>query len=267
MIKLFLGISLWAVVFMATTPLTVKADTVAFFYALDKDLETLKAEAQPARQPLKVGSRSLQPLSLGAHRIYAVKMGSGVVETATSAQALLARVKCDAVFSVGPVGGIADTLPVGSWHEVAAVTAYQKGSWTQTGFQISDHAEWALTNSLTTNLPVLFQNLGRIKIASGEIFVASDSFRTQLRQTSGAAAVDMNLFGLLTVCADHQLPVHCWRVVSDHADNRASEDFKKFVADYDGAGGKAIAQIIKNLPANPNAPASYPNLKKHLSGS
>jgi nucleoside phosphorylase len=95
--------------------------------------------------------------------------------------------------------------------------------------------------------------------------VASDSYRTQLHETTGTDAVDMNLFGLLTVCADHQVPVHCWRIVSDRADDNASEDFKKFVATYDGAGGKAVAEIIASLPANPNSPESYPHLEKILS--
>jgi hypothetical protein len=39
----------------------------------------------------------------------------------------------------------------------------------------------------------------------------------------------------------------------------------KFVVAYDGAGGKAVAEIIKNLPANPNSPAAYPNLNNLLS--
>ena len=241
------------------------ADTVAFFYALDKDLETLKVEAQLAGQSLKIGGRGVQTLSLGAHRIYAVKMGSGAVETAASAQALLARIKCDEAFSVGPVGGIADKLEIGTWHNVTAATAYQKGSRTKTGFQLSGGAEWKLTNSPPTNLPALFQKLDGIQIASGEIFVASDNYRVQLHETTKADAVDMNLFGLLTVCADHKLPVCCWRIVSDHADDNASEDFRKFVANYDGAGGKAVAEVIKNLPANPNSPDSYPNLRKILS--
>lgn len=97
------------------------------------------------------------------------------------------------------------------------------------------------------------------------MFIASDNFRAQLPDTTGCDAVDMNLFGLLTVCNDHHLPLTCWRMVSDKADDNASEDFRKFVGSYDGAGGKAIAELISNLPANPNSPESYPNLNKALS--
>jgi len=244
-----------------------RADTIAFFYALDSDFQALKREAQPVGQPLKVGTRSIAALQISAHRVYAVKMGSGAVETATSVQALLARVRCDAAFSVGPVGGLSDKLKAGSWSRVAEVVCYQKGSWTKTGFQLSPSSVVSLrSNALdTVSLPEPFRALGTIKVASGEVFIASDSYRTQLRESTGADAVDMNLFGLVTVCADYRLPLVCWRVVSDRADDNASENFRRFVAGYDGAGGKAVAQIIKTLPVNPNSPMAYPNLQKALS--
>lgn len=247
--------------------LSAKADAIAFFYALDADFQTLKAAAQPVGQPLKVGSRSIAVLQIASHRVYAVKMGSGAVETAASTQALLARVRCDMAFSVGPVGAISDTIKTGAWYRVSEAVSYQKGSWTKAGFQSSPAAALKLDGSngpTFTNLPALFTNVPPLKIASGEIFVASDSYRTQLHETTGADAVDMNLFGLLTVCADQQVPVHCWRIASDRADDNASEDFKKFVAACDGAGGKAVAELIKTLPANPNSPESYPNLKRLL---
>ena len=247
---------------------SLHADTIAFFYALEKDLETLKAGTPPAGQPLKVGSRSIAALQLGSHRVYAVKMGSGAVETAASAQALLARVRCDAAFSTGPVGAISDSVKTGAWHRVTGIVCYQKGSWSKNGFQFSANAAISLTNNFATvtNPPPLFRDLKTITVASGEMFVAADSFRAQLRDLTAADVVDMNLFGLATVCADHQLPLTCWRVASDRADDHAGEDFRKFVSTYDGAGGKAVAEIIKNLPANPNSPDSYPNLKKLLSG-
>jgi adenosylhomocysteine nucleosidase len=245
-----------------------RCDTLAFFYALDQDFQTLKAEAQTASQPLKVGSRTIPVLQLHSHRVYAVKMGSGAVETAASVQALLARIQCDAAFSVGPVGALSDKLKVGSWYRVAEVVSYQKGSWTKAGFQLSPNSSVKLNFAHQENLkvPALFAEARTIKVASGEIFVASDDYRAQLRESAEAEAVDMNLFGLVSVCADHRLPLVCWRVVSDRASNSASEDFRSFVASYRGEGGKAAAELITSLAPNPNSPQSYPNLNKYLSG-
>jgi nucleoside phosphorylase len=243
----------------------LKAETMAFFYALDADYQSLRDAAQPARQSLKVGSRNIAVLELGPHRIYAVKMGSGAVETAASAQALLARVQCDLAFSVGPVGALSDSTATGTWYRVSEVVSYQKGTWSKVGFESAPSAVTRPNSDLARlNLPDVLTNTPAIKVASGEIFVASDHYRTQLHQTTGAEAVDMNLFGLLTVCADHQVPVYAWRIASDRADDHASEEFRKFVATYDGAGGKAVAEIIQNLPANPDSPESYPNLKQLL---
>lgn len=241
------------------------ADTIAFFYALDKDFDAFKSQAQPVGQSLKVGSRTIPVFLLNSHRVYVIKMKAGAVETAASAQALLARVHCDAAFSVGPIGDLSDKLEVGTWRQVGEIIGYQKGSWTQAGFQISTDADWKLTNAPPKCLPALFEKSGSIKIASGEIFVASNDYREQLRAITGADAVDMNLFGLATVCEDYKLPLFCWRIVSDHANNNANDDFKKFVANYNGVGGRAIAEIISQLPANLNSPESYPNLRKILS--
>jgi nucleoside phosphorylase len=250
--------------FICLLAVSTQADTIAFCYALDKDFQTLKAGARSIGQPSKVGCHSLAVLQIASHRVYAVKMGSGAVETATSVQALLARVPCDRAFSVGPVGAISDQIQTGRWYRVESIVCYQKGSWTKTGFQLSANANLTNNSTSPTNLPRLFQNIKGITVASGEIFVASDNYRDVLRETTGAEAVDMNLFGLTTVCAEHHLPLTSWRVVSDHADNNASEDFKKFVANYDGAGGKAVAEIIKHLPANLNSPSAYPNINKIL---
>ena len=243
----------------------VRADDVAFFYALDADFGALQKQGSVLRQPVKIGQRAVQVLSLGKHKVYAIKMGSGAVETATSAQALIARFRCDRAYSLGPVGGLADTLPVGSWHWVKQATAYQRGSWTTSGFQLN---KAAIINfdlpAQSGDLPELFRNAGPITVASGEIFVNSNSYREQLRETSGAEAVDMNLFGLTTVCADHRIPLVNWRIISDKADDNAGEDFRKFTESYKGEGGTALAELIKNLPPNPNSPQSYPELEKLL---
>ncbi len=250
---------------LALHPLRGSSETIAFFYALDQDFQTLKTNCTPAGAPLKIGSRNIASLQLDTHRVYAVKMGSGAVETAASAQALLALIRCDMAFSVGPVGALSDALSVGSWHTVTNVVAYQKGAWTPNGFQASPISPMVSeTNVMALNLPALFTTNTSITVASGEMFVASSSQRQQLHESTGADAVDMNLFGLTTVCADHRVPLFCWRIASDKADDNASEAFKKFVASYDGAGGQAVAGIIATLPANSNSPAAYPNLLKAL---
>ena len=90
----------------------------------------------------------------------------------------------------------------------------------------------------------------------------STSQRARLASETGAQCVDMNLFGLASACAEHRVPLVCWRIVSDRADDRAGEDFKAFTTQYDGAGGRLLAGTIRKLPPNPNSAASYPALRE-----
>ena len=103
------------------------------------------------------------------------------------------------------------------------------------------------------------------------MFIASEQFRKELQEKTQAQAVDMNLFGLLSALESYSsaygLPHIALRVVSDDADDSAAQDFKKFVTNYKGMGGAIVAQLITNLPSNPNSPDTYPALKKLLKPS
>jgi adenosylhomocysteine nucleosidase len=245
-----------------------QADNVAFFYALDTDLQALKLSTREIGQPLAVGSRRIHRLSLGPHTIYSVKMGSGSVETAASAQALLSRFYCDWAFSLGPAGALSDDLETGRWYRVNRVVAWQRGTTRVTGMSLSEFSTWETDwIPFPADVPSpLFQSNAAVSVASGEMFVASTSERERIRATTEADAVDMNSFGLALVCADHGVPLFAWKIISDRADENAPGDFRTFVAGYKGEGGKALAEIIAALPANPRDPASYPAIEKLLRG-
>ena len=252
------------VTFTFSWPFPATADTIAFFYALDADLQGLKTVASELGQSASVGTRSIQRLRLGSHTIYAVKMGSGAVETAASAQALLARNRCDWAFSLGPAGALADTIETGRWYRVTQVIAWQHGS--SASMDSSGSPSW---DSDWSRLPVTIrpsplETTSTISVASGEQFISTTGDRDRLQAITQADAVDMNSYGLSLVCADHGIPLFSWKVVSDRADEEASATFSNFIASYSGEGGKALAGIIQALPANPDDPASYPAIQEML---
>jgi adenosylhomocysteine nucleosidase len=240
------------------------ADNIAFFYALDQDFAVFEKQSASARQLVKIGSREISILTFGSNTIYAVKMGSGSVETAVSVQGLLARFRCDLAISLGPVGSLNDEIKIGEWVRPHFVTAYQHGSQSSLGFQLAKNSVFTLffPPSFTSIIPRSWREVKSVKIASGEIFVNSNKFRTVLANQSQADAVDMNLFGLQAVLQDHQIPHAAWRIVSDRADNTAGEDFRNFVQNYHGEGGLLVMELIKALPPNPNSPQSYDNIRK-----
>ena len=250
--------------FLLVHPIAATGDVIAFFYALDADLQGLKAFAQELGQSASVGTRSIQRLRLGSHTIHAVKMGSGAVETAASAQALLTRNRCDWAFSLGPAGALDESVSIGCWYRVDRIIAWQHGS--SGSASPSDFPSWGTDWSKlpATNVPPPLGTASNLVVASGEQFISTSGDRDRLQALSQADAVDMNGYGLALVCADHGVPLFSWKVVSDGADEKASETFKAFIATYSGEGGKALAEVIRSLPPNPNDPNSYPAIEKAL---
>ena len=261
-----LSAAIQALVFalLAVLPASSRGDTIAFFYALDADLHGLQTAAQELGQSAAVGTRSIQRLRLGSHTIHAVKMGSGAVETAASAQALLARNRCDWAFSLGPAGALAENINTGCWYGVGRVVAWQHGS--SSSASPDDFPSWVTDwSKLTaTNVPAPLATASNLVVASGEQFISTTGDRDRLQALTEADAVDMNGYGLALVCADHGVPLFSWKVVSDRADEEASETFKAFIAAYSGEGGKALAEIVRSLPPNPDDPTSYPAIEKAL---
>lgn len=246
----------WLLAASAMT-LGVRADTVGFIYALDADLQGLKTQAREMGQSVNVGTRSIQRLRLDAHTVYAIKMRSGAVETAASAQALLSRFRCDWAFSLGPAGALSEALETGRWYRVELVAAWPRGqtapSW---------RTEWS--RFPVADVPSPRETTSSLSVASGELFISTPGERDRVRALSQADAVDMNGFGLALVCADHGVPLFAWKIISDRADENASETFRAFVAGYAEEGGRALAEIIRALSADPNDPASYPAIDKLL---
>ena len=248
---------------------TAFARTIALFYALESDRKTLEEKSHVIGDPIRIGGHVVEHLKIGGDDLYAMKMGSGPVETAISATLLLTKFRCDMAFSIGPAGALRNDLQIGSWYEVASVICYQKGSWNKSTFQINDAMKLGHADDLPVDVgvkfPVLFEHTAKIVVASGEIFVASTTYRDQLCTTTGADAVEMNLFGLQLACHDQHVPLRSWRIISDHADDLAGDAFKKFVSAYQGEAGAALAELIARLPPDANSPSSYPELTHRLS--
>lgn len=243
-----------------------RTDNIALFYALDVDLAEFKKTAQELGQPAMLGSRAVHRLQIAHHTVYAVRMGSGAVSSAASAQALLTRFRCDWAFSLGPAGALSDDLGIGTWHRIANVIAWQRGTGGAGGFQLAKDSSWVFTWSppMASNVPASLATTSFIALASGEAFIASEQDRTRIRETTSAVAVDMNTFGLALVCEEQQVPLFVWRIISDHADEKASEDFRVFATSYNGSGGLAIAKYIWQMPSNTNAASSYSAIQKYL---
>ena len=90
--------------------------------------------------------------------------------------------------------------------------------------------------------------------------------RDRIAADSGARAVEMNAQGLVSAVAGRPVKVLILRVISDHADESAEQDFSAFLQQYDGRGGALVYEIVKAMPAAASEAGSHESLKKLLDG-
>lgn len=231
---------------------------IAYFYALDKDGTLFTKEAGPPLRTFSVRGTAIREFSFKGHTIFLVKMGSGCVNTALNAQALLATKPCDHVISTGPVGALDGSLDPGSWHLVEKVVPWQSGA--QRG-EIFAVAESMIVSGVDSE-----RIDSSISVASGETFIASTEARDSLEQATGCQAVDMNMFGLISALKGfHGKQAH-YRVISDRADDEAGKAFLEFTNAYSGEGVQHVFRWIESLPIDKTSPANHPALNSILRG-
>lgn len=256
--KIFLAVIFSSAVLEKISPL--HAETVAVLYALEADMRELRG-GRPSSAST-INGTPVQMLSIGGKRVIAAQMGAGAVETAVNATNVFSKFPVDLAISIGPAGSIGDSAEKGSITLVSRVVGYQRGTWEREGWGLASAAERSIAPfDEIHRWPV---PLADAAIASGEAFVARNDIREQIHRETGAEIVDMNSFGLAVAAERAKVPLVIVKIVSDAANTSAAEDFKKFVADYDGRLGRETAQFIEALPIPPESPDAYDEIRSLL---
>ncbi len=243
----------------------LSAGTVAWFYALDADKVELERVIGKPLRSVQSGDCSMHEYQVGPHRLVAAKMGSGCVNTTNTVATVMALNAVDRVISTGPAGGLTDAIQVGRWLRVEAVMAWQSGKAGEGGRIFPGEKALRQVEFLEVEWPEgEWQKMPTAKLVSGEAFVAAGEIRSRLAAEHGAGAVEMNAYGLLAGLEGRKVKVLILRVISDLADEKASEDFAEFLKGYDGKGGKLVAELVGKLPAEANEPAAHESLRELL---
>jgi nucleoside phosphorylase len=241
------------------------AGTVAWFYALESDKAAFEISAGKAIRSVTSGSVTFHEYRMGPHKVVAAKMGSGCVATATTVSTVLALAPADRLISTGPAGALKADVETDSWLRVDEVIAWQKDKAGENGTISAGETSTMSTGFDDAAWPAGEWRKARgVRIASGEGFIASAAAGSEIAAATDTVAVEMNAFGLMGAVAGRPLKLLILRVVSDRADERASEDFAAFVKMDDGAGGRMVAEIVKALPVEANEPAAHEGLRELL---
>jgi adenosylhomocysteine nucleosidase len=239
------------------------ADEIGVLYALEADWRSLKGDATASAHT--INGTVVQTVRIGPHTVRGVQMGAGNVETAINASRLLGRFPCDWVVSLGPAGRLRDDLPHGAVCIVNEVVAYQRGTWSGPGWSLATAARIPAPVPAAAPLPSSpWRKAVVLALASGDAFVANRGERERIRAETGADLVDMNSYGAALACQKSNVPLLLLKYPSDAADDAAADDFRKFIAGYGGSHGGALGEWIKALPASPDSPQAYDNIKRIL---
>lgn len=167
---------------------------------------------------------------------------------------------------MGPGGALVDELETGDMVLVESVVAYQRGTWNSTGWAFGNAGLFELAPLEVAGASVPWGELRKVRLASGEAFIASDGQRQRLAKETGASIVDMNSYGLAAACARKKIPLLNLKICSDHANDSAGEDFANFIEHYDGRLGKLVAGWIETLPLSKVEPKNYNQIRELVEG-
>jgi adenosylhomocysteine nucleosidase len=171
----------------------------------------------------------------------------------------------DRLISTGPAGGIGERIQKGGWVRVDEVMGWQQGKIVASGQEISsknvsDHGMIQIGDWPTGK----WSEMTGVKLVSGEAFIASSEKRGELARSYQAHIVEMNSLGILMSVKGSPVKVMIMRVLSDFADEQASQDFSNFLKTYQGEGGRLVAELVQRLPIGQDEPAAHEALRKLL---
>jgi len=178
-----------------------------------------------------VSGVTIRQIETGKHTVYLATSGIGEIRAALAVQLMVDLFDVEAVLNFGFVGSLNKTLPVGELVLVERATHYQ--------FDISAvdglppgcydgkaepyfYTDKELSERVQSALP---RRLRTVTAASGDVFVADNALKTRLADTFFADICEMEIAGICLAAERNGLPVLSMKVVSDGADEGATESF------------------------------------------
>jgi adenosylhomocysteine nucleosidase len=219
---------------------------------------------------------------LGGRHVVLAQSGAGKVNAAMTATLLVSHFRPSEVLFSGIAGGLSADLHPGDIVIAARIGHHDCGDITEKGFvpdTVSDPTTGAKLPPFyraDARLLALAQAVAkgmqfdRIRtsegerrpavrtgvVVTGDVFIASDAKKAELRKVFAADAVEMEGAAVAQVCARLKVPCLVIRSISDSADAQAHGDFQKFLRAACANSAALVVQLAKGLAAEPAAAAA-----------
>lgn len=192
------------------------------------------------------------------HTIYLATSGIGEIRAALAVQLAVDLFDIEAVLNFGYVGSLDKTLKVGELVIVERAVHHQFDITAVNNIPLGVYdgkttpyfyADKELAERIQNKLPA---PLRRVTAASGDKFVADSETKEFLRDTFFADICEMEIAGICLAAERNDIPVFSMKVVSDCADEDATESFGEVLEKGLSKYEKVLPEILSALSAIPS---------------
>lgn len=248
---------------------------VGILCALPEELRLYREEVERASTASHGGMEILRGSIAGRHVVLA-ESGIGKVNAAFAATVLVERYGCDRLLLSGVAGALDPALAIGDVVVGTRVVQYDYGRVTDDGpvaYQPggmpfpggSDRVGWTLRHDLLAHVHAALESepLPGIRartadvahvptvhfgtIATGDVFVASERAREDLRGRFSALAADMESGAMVQVAERYGAAWLVVRAVSDLAGRDGTVDFSVFLEDAAHTAAALVRRLVPVL--------------------
>jgi len=226
--------------------------------ALESELRLLLSQAT-VHETIRIGNIDYHLATLQSRDVVLVQAGGYGILPSASTSILIHDLGVDALIFTGIAGGVAEETKVMDVVVSKNLVIHDCGIETNNGFVwkpdcgvYSDGSIPADKNLRQTAVDAARQVVGdkhvfEGTIASGEAFIASESYVRFLRDKFNAYAVESEGGPVARVAYEFNVPVVVIRTLSDLADGNASQSFTKFAAKAGDNSAQVVMEILKRV--------------------
>jgi len=214
-----------------------------------KEYEEALLQQFESRHTQAVAERNFHVGTWAGQDVVLVRSPMGKIGVAVTATVLLMRYAPKALISVAPAGSLDSSLGEGTLLIGESVAEYDVGSWSDLGVQ------WPKMRHVRTDAGLIAQSRSAAKalafpyrvgiIASGDAFIASPRKALDIKVHTQAIAVDTSSAAVTRVGAWTHTPVLLLRMITDHANKRASMRFDQNA--HDQVAMKGLVRVLREV--------------------
>lgn len=209
---------------------------------------------------------AISQIEYDGNTIYLATSGVGEIKAALAVQLLVDLFDVEAVLNFGFVGAINKSLNVGELVIPSRVCHYQFDVTEVDTDRVvgqyggmKDNFFYLDKKVITNALANVGKDMKLVTCASGDVFVARKAEKERLAREFGADICEMELAGLAIACERNCITLFSTKVISDKADETASESFTSIVERGVAGYEKILPAILKALS---DTVTSLPPVKK-----